>query len=44
MKRLLFASLAAAIAREAFALRRGITAVLHNDEHTIVSVVASNRR
>ncbi|MBM4376684.1 MAG: tetratricopeptide repeat protein [Deltaproteobacteria bacterium] len=31
----------AAIAREAFALRRGITAVLHNDEHTIASIVAS---
>jgi hypothetical protein len=31
----------AAVAREAFALRRGITAVLHNDDHTIASVVAS---
>ncbi|MBM4357245.1 MAG: hypothetical protein FJ096_03965 [Deltaproteobacteria bacterium] len=31
----------AAVAREAFALRRGITAVLHNDDHTILSVVAS---
>lgn len=31
----------AAIAREAFALRRGITAVLHNDDHTIASIVAS---
>ena len=31
----------AAVAREAFALRRGITAVLHNDDHTIASIVAS---
>jgi hypothetical protein len=31
----------AAIAREAFALRRGITAVLHCDDHTIASIVAS---